>query len=178
MEVWKAFEKNKITHSAAHHLMTIYDLLQKNGYARVTDVARNLEITRGSASITLKALKEKGLVKEDENKFLRLSAEGQDISHAIQSMRKIFRKFLVEVLEVDAEQAEIDACKIEHLLSRETGEKLLNFMKFLSSDDKEARRFLRTYHHYECTCSGSPDECEVCDTECLMPEGESETDNK
>ncbi|MCH9008711.1 metal-dependent transcriptional regulator [candidate division KSB1 bacterium] len=174
MEVWKAFEQNKITHSAAHHLMTIYDLLHRNGYARVTDVAKNLEITRGSASITLKALKEKGLVTEDENKFLRLSEEGQNISHAIQSMRKIFKKFLVEVLQVDREQAEIDACKIEHLLSRETGEKLLNFMKFLSSDDTDVQHFLQTYRHYESTCSGLPDECEVCDTECLMPDEESE----
>ena len=200
MEVWKAFEQNKITHSAAHHLMTIYDLLHRNGYARVTVVeyivARVLEerqpelktlerdtsklesvrrpFPRISYDDAVKALKEKGLVTEDENKFLRLSEEGQNISHAIQSMRKIFKKFLVEVLQVDREQAEIDACKIEHLLSRETGEKLLNFMKFLSSDDTDVQHFLQTYRHYESTCSGLPDECEVCDTECLMPDEESE----
>ena len=130
MEVWKAFEKNSISHSAAHHLMTIYDLLDKNGYARVTDVAKSLEITRGSASITLKALKEKGFVREDENKFLRLSEEGERISHSIQSIKKIFEKFLVDVLRVAPKQAEVDACKIEHLLSRETGTKLLNFITF------------------------------------------------
>ena len=169
MEVWKAFEKNIISHSAAHHLMTIYNLLEKNGYARVTDVARSLEITRGSASITLKALKEKGLVREDENKFLRLSEEGHRISHSIRSTRVIFQKFLVEVLKVDPEQAEIDACKIEHLLSLESGEKLLNFMKFMSSDEAAVKHFLHAYRHFEGECCGSPDDCEVCETECLNP---------
>ncbi len=170
MEVWKSFEKNKISHSAAHHLMTIYNLLEKNGYARVSDVARGLEITRGSASITLKALKEKGLVREDENKFLRLSSEGERISHTIRSMRIIFMKFLIEVLHVDAKQAEIDACKVEHLLSLETGERLLNFMKFVSSDDPAVKQFQRALRHFEGVCCGSPEECEFCETECLKPE--------
>ena len=170
MEVWKAFEKNGITHSAAHHLMTIYDLLDKHGYARVTDVARHLEITRGSASITLKALKEKGFVKEDENKFLRLSEEGERISHSIQSIRRIFQKFLIDVLQVDEKQAEVDACKIEHLLSRETGTKLLNFMGYLSSGSHNVKKFLDEYHEYEEECGATPDSCPICDDECLRPD--------
>ncbi len=169
MEVWKAFEKNAISHSAAHHLMTIYNLLEKNGYARVTDVARALEITRGSASITLKALKGRGLVREDENKFLRLSEEGHRISHSIRSMRAIFKKLLVEILNVGEEQAEIDSCKIEHLLSHETGHRLLEFVKFMSSDDKVVQDFRKAYRASESACCGSPDDCEICDTECLDP---------
>ena len=174
MEVWKSFEKNSITHSAAHHLMTIYDLLNKNGYARVTDVARSLEITRGSASITLKALKERGLVTEDANKFLRLSEEGEKISHSIQSVRKIFKKFLITVLDVDSEQAEVDACKIEHLLSHETGKKLFGFLKFLSTDKPEVLAFIKAFGDFKCTCTGSTESCEVCDTECLMLENDYE----
>jgi len=177
MDIWKAFDQNKITHSAAHHLMTIYELLEQNGYARVTDVAKMLEITRGSASITLKALREKGLVIEDENKFLRLSPKGERISQSIHAIKTIFKKFLINVLEVESAQAEIDACKIEHLLSPQTGERLLHFMKFLSSDDAIVRDFLREYHAYESSCTGSAETCEVCETECLMPE-ETETDQE
>ena len=40
MEVWKEFEHNEITHSIAHHLMAVNDLLNKHGYSRVTDVAK------------------------------------------------------------------------------------------------------------------------------------------
>ena len=56
-DVWKEYESNEISHSVAHHLTAIHELMGDLGYARVSDVARALEITRGSASLTLKALK-------------------------------------------------------------------------------------------------------------------------
>ncbi len=168
METWKNFEHNIITHSAAHHLTTISNLLDKQGYARVTDVAKSLEITRGSVSITLKALKEKGYVKEDENKFLRLSELGIELTQSIKSKRLITDKFLQDVLKVEFEQSEIDACKIEHLLSSETSEQLLRFMKFLFSKDAKAKAFLHAYENYECTCKGLIEECSLCESECLM----------
>ena len=59
-EVWKYFDDNALTHSAAHYLMTINELLHGQGYARVTDVAKKLRITRGSCSSSLKALKKEG----------------------------------------------------------------------------------------------------------------------
>src|SRR5690606_7934311 len=75
-DVWKQFEENKITHSAAHHLLAVKELRETRGYARVTDVARYLNITTGSASTNLKNLKSKGLIREDDNRFLDLSDEG------------------------------------------------------------------------------------------------------
>ena len=65
MDIWKKFEENNITHSAAHHLLAILELREKRGYARVTDVARELNITTGSASINLKSLKSKNLIIEE-----------------------------------------------------------------------------------------------------------------
>ncbi len=168
MEIWKAFEQNTVTHSVAHHLMTISHLRKEKGYARVTDVAKSLDITRGSASITLKTLKEKGFVEEDENKFLKLSKKGEHLNHTIESMRLILIRFFKDVLGVEARQAEIDACKMEHLISKESGEKLLQFMKFLFSQDRQARGFLGAYTQYECTCRGETADCGVCETECLM----------
>lgn len=129
MDVWKQFEENDITHSAAHHLLAVMELREKKGYARVTDVAKHLNITTGSASTNLKSLKTKGLVSEDENRFLNLSPEGESLAKAVISRKKLFYRFLVEVLHVSADQAEIDACKTEHLISPETTRKLDRFMK-------------------------------------------------
>ncbi|MFQ5651288.1 MAG: metal-dependent transcriptional regulator [bacterium] len=170
METWKAFEHNVITHSAAHHIMTIAHLIDKKGYARVTDVAKHLGITRSSASITLKTLKERGYIEEDENKFLRLSQEGKRLSSSILSNRIILIRFLQDVLQVEPSQAEIDACKMEHLLSKESCEKLFRFLRFLSSEDTRVKTLLSAFWQYECTCAGQADDCGICETECLMPE--------
>jgi len=144
-EVWKEYESNEISHSVAHHLAAIGELTLQHGYARVSDVARHLQITRGSASLTLKALRLKNFVLEDENKFLRLSTEGQSIVDGILAKRKIVRTFLNDVLKVDERQAEIDACKVEHLLSEETTETLLRFLEHLLSDQDLAISFRKAF---------------------------------
>ena len=127
-DVWKEFGENFITHSAAHHLLAILELSTKRGYARVSDVARHLDITTGSASSNLKTLKEKSLVVEDENRMLRLSVEGKTVAHSILMRRQLLRRFFTNVLGVDAKQAEIDACKTEHLLSAQTTSKMASFV--------------------------------------------------
>lgn len=132
-DVWKQFEENDITHSAAHHLTAIMDLKEKRGYARVTDVAKHLNITTGSASTNLKTLKAKGLIEEDENRFLTLTPNGEKIAKAVHSRKHILFEFFTQILKVDPEQAEIDACKTEHLISNETAKKLDKFTdSFLS----------------------------------------------
>jgi DtxR family transcriptional regulator, Mn-dependent transcriptional regulator len=127
--VWKEFEENQISHSAAHHLLAILELRVQHGYARVTDVARHLKITTGSASSNLKSLKAKGLLIEDENRFLSLSEVGQEIVAHVKASKAALYQFLTEILGVSREQAQIDSCKIEHLLSNETNTKLMNFIQ-------------------------------------------------
>jgi len=174
MEVWKSFEQNTVTHSAAHHIMTIANLIDAHGYARVTDVAKSLGISRSSASITLKALKTKGYVDEDENKFLRLSQEGEKLSDSIKFRRLLLGKFFSDILQVSKEQAEIDACKMEHLLSIETGEKLLGFMSFFLSDDPKVKASLNDYWKKKEACNHDEEECPVCQGDCLMPDNSND----
>lgn len=133
-DVWKQFEENDLTHSAAHHLLAIRELRENRGYARVTDVARHLNITTGSASTNLKSLKSKGLVTEDENKFLALSTQGEELARSVVDHKNLFYHFLTDVLEVSEQQAEIDACKTEHLISAETAHRLQEFLAKYRSD--------------------------------------------
>ncbi|KAA3656141.1 MAG: metal-dependent transcriptional regulator [Calditrichaeota bacterium] len=167
MEVWKEFEQNIVTHSAAHHLTAIDELLNKNGYARVTDVAKKLNITRGSVSITLKTLKERGLVVEDENKFLKLSEKGNSIARLISLKRHVLTKFFKDILQVPEDIATIDACKIEHLISTQTGERLLVFMNFLLNDRERSKKLLKEFSNFQHKC-GNTENCEVCEPDCLL----------
>lgn len=138
LDVWKQFEENNLTHSAAHHLLAIMELRGQRGYARVTDVARHLNITTGSASTNLKSLKSKGLIIEDDNRFLQLSPEGLNLAKAVIQRKGLFQRFLTDVLHVSTEQAEIDACKTEHLISSETARKLEKFLESIPATSKAA----------------------------------------
>lgn len=167
MDIWKEFDQNVITHSAAHHLMAIDDLIGRLGYARVSDIARQLNITRGSVSISLQPLKKAGLVEQDENRHLRLSERGQALVAAIKTKRLLMQRLLAEVLGVAPEQAEIDACKLEHLVSNATAQRLLSFLRFLDSEPGRGRQFVEAWRVFNAECEHAPDTCPSCDTECL-----------
>lgn len=167
MDVWKEFDHNIITHSAAHHLMSIDDLIGTHGYARVSDVARELNITRGSVSITLKSLKEAGLINQDENRHLRLSEAGQRLVDQIKAKRLLVKRLFAEVLGVDAAQAEIDACKMEHLVSSETARHIISLLKFIDSNAPAVVQFRDAMRAFDPSCSGQPQTCAACQTSCL-----------
>jgi Mn-dependent DtxR family transcriptional regulator len=81
------------------------------------------------------------LVLEDENRFLLLSDGGQFIADSVRGKRLVMRKFFSEVLGVPADQAEVDTCKVEHLISEDAAHRLAVFLRFLGSDDPKVRAF-------------------------------------
>lgn len=166
-EVWKSYEDNALTHSAAHYLMTIHELLATQGYARVTDIAKRLNITRGSCSISLKPLKRRGLVVEDANKFLSLSPEGKRLAEVVEQNDDLLEAFFRDVLGVQPEQAEVDACKIEHLLSIESSVKLCTFINLIKSDQKTVKDFFKLLRRETSACGQEDGRCPVCQDECF-----------
>ncbi|MFT5123489.1 MAG: DtxR family Mn-dependent transcriptional regulator [Kiritimatiellia bacterium] len=166
-EVWKSFEDNTLTHSAAHYLMTIKALLEDHGYARVTDIAKRLNITRGSCSISLKPLKKRQLVIEDENRFLQLSDEGRRLAEMIEMNDDLLECLFKDVLGVSADQAEVDACKIEHLLSIESSVKLANFIKSWKENQAASTTLKKQMDAAQLTCNHDVENCGLCQSVCF-----------
>jgi len=135
---WREFENNQVTHSAAHYLMAIDALHGELGYARATDVADRLEVTRAAASAALTQLKKRELVTEDPNRFLLLTDEGRRVVDQVEQNFRTLSRFFEEMLGVSPETSRADACKIEHLMSPETSQKLLKLVKFLLGDSGRA----------------------------------------
>lgn len=131
-----AMEHNKetdLSHSMVHYLLTIHKLREQRGYARVTDIAKDLGLTKGSVSTALNNLKKKNLVREeDDTKFLLLTSDGHDEVHRILSSRTLLFYFLRDFVGVEENIAERDSCQMEHLMSPETSQKFFEFMKTLA----------------------------------------------
>ncbi len=165
--MWKKFDEVELTHSSVHHLIAMHELLKKNGYVRGVDIARYLEISRSSVSITLHKLISRGYVTEDENKFYLFTSRGEDIISSVLSKRDIIRIFFEKALLLDAETAEAEACKIEHLLGENTGQRLMSFMGFFLSDQKTAGAFRREFESFRAVCRDTKN-CNVCDMDCFF----------
>lgn len=128
----------ELSHSMVHYLLTIHKLKESRGFARVTDIAKDLGLTKGSVSTAINNLKKRELVTEEEDcKFLVLTSQGHSEVHRILSARTLLYYFLKDFVGVEEETAEKDSCLMEHLMSSETSEKFFLFMKKLacSCDD-------------------------------------------
>ena len=128
-----------LTHSMAHYLLTIHKLKETKGYARVTDIAKDMGLTKGSVSTALTSLKKKDLVLEDESKFLSLSPKGHEEVHSILTSRTLLYYFLKDIIKVSEEIAHKDSCLMEHLLSEETRENFFQFMKQVSTKPEKVK---------------------------------------
>lgn len=168
---WREFENNDITHSAAHYLMAIDALRDEFGYARVTDVADMLSVSRGAASMSLTQLKKRGWVTEDPNRFLLLTDEGRQMARLVEHNFRILSRFFVEVLGIKQDVALGDACKMEHLMSLETGRRLVWLMRYILSDEERAARIHDVMSCFRPGCE-SVEHCPLCDQkdECLVDE--------
>ncbi|MBI3401147.1 MAG: metal-dependent transcriptional regulator [Acidobacteria bacterium] len=170
MDTWKEFEANELTHSAAHHLLAVDQVgAAYGGWARVSDIARQLNITRGSVSINLRALKKRGWVQTDAHHLVKLTPKGAKAVRSVMAKRVVLKAFLSDVLGISESEAEIDSCKIEHLISQSTGQRLAQFLRFLTSGDVSARDLVRRFRRSRGECPQSR-RCDLCKGHCVMDE--------
>lgn len=118
----------KTHESGEDYLETILTLQKRQGYVRSIDIANELEYTKPSISRAMRILKEKDLIVMDANKMIKLTPLGEEQANAVYARHLIITQFLQEVLGVAKETAENDACRIEHVISEETMEKLTVFL--------------------------------------------------
>ncbi len=113
----------KLLQSGEDYLKAIMLLQQKNGTVRSVDVAKHLKVTKPSVSVAIRQLREGGFLTMDAGKLLHLTDAGREAAERIYERHCVILDRLVS-LGVDPEIAKRDACQIEHVISRESYEKL------------------------------------------------------
>lgn len=162
----KQAQSRELTPSHEHYLRAIWEVRSERGYARLTDVARALEIALATLSVGLRPLEKRGLVAHDEARFLVLTAEGERLAREVHHRHSVLRKFLATVLHVPAELAEHEACLIEHDISDTTTERLVDLLKLLEEDGELGKMLHERLDHYHRSCEPSG-ACSTCGLSCL-----------
>ena len=108
-----------IYESAEDYLERILILQERNNEVRSIDIAHDMGFSKPSISVAMKKLKEAGLIKIDEHGFITLTKEGHVIADKVYERHCVLKQALITI-GVNPEQAEKDACKVEHVISEET----------------------------------------------------------
>ena len=120
---FERYKSMQIKESAENYLETIYVLSKKQGSVRSIDIANEMGFTKASISVAMKRLREDEYIKVEQNGAIRLTGKGESIAVKIYEKHQIIAKVLI-ALGVSEETAFNDSCKIEHVISSETFEKI------------------------------------------------------
>lgn len=117
----------KILASGEEYLKWILRVQKAKGYVRSIDLAQNMGFSKASVSIALKKLINKDFVKKDDKGYLYLTESGLSIANDFNERHLFLTNYLLNI-GVEFDTAVADACKIEHVLSEETYQKLKESM--------------------------------------------------
>ena len=113
----------KLHASGEDYLETILVLQKKLSIVRSVDVARHMEVTKPSVCHAVATLRDGGFLTMDEDHFLHLTDVGREVAEIIYERHCFFTEQLIAA-GVDPKTAEADACRIEHIISDESFDRL------------------------------------------------------
>lgn len=109
----------KIQESAENYLETVLVLSKRNPEVRSIDVATELGFSKPSVSVAMKNLRENGYVVINKEGHIFLTDAGREIAEMIYERHTLLSTWLIS-LGVSPEIAAEDACRMEHVISKES----------------------------------------------------------
>ena len=155
----------------AHYLQAIASLKRMKGYAKVSDIADILGVSRAGVTSMLRSLKARELVVHERYGLVELTEEGERFAKLTERNREVLTQFFTDILGLGPETAREDACMIEHLVSPASMVQFLRLTALLQSDHPSAAQFRAVYKDYQEQCESSGD-CPVCEGRCVKDEFE------
>ncbi len=106
----------KVTESAEDYLERIHELVERQGFASVSEIAETLKLTRSTVSNMVRRLAAQSLLNYQRYRGFSLTAQGLAVARAIQSRHEILTEFL-ELLGLEPADVREDVEGIEHHVS-------------------------------------------------------------
>jgi DtxR family Mn-dependent transcriptional regulator len=131
------------------YLETIYLQDLEGQAAKVKNIADAMGVSKPSVTEALSVLQDRGLVLHQKYGDIELTDKGRHTAEDIYHRHKLLRDFFVDILAMDEEVAEDDACKVEHLISDTTTERveaLLTYIRKATSNGSDYKGFLKEFH--------------------------------
>ena len=151
------------------YLEAIFDLDQEKKVVRVKDIARRLDVKMPTVTSMLKTLSKRGLVHYEKYEYVELTREGAAVGREMRRRHGILYRFLTDILKIDFQVADEEACKMEHTLGEPTLASLTDFMAFVQECPRAGESWLKRFEEYrvhgfdpeKCRDEGSGFVCEL-----------------
>lgn len=121
----------KLSASLEDYLEAIQHIASEKGASKAKDIALRLKVRSSSVTGALHALAKRGLVNYAPYDLITLTPEGEKLALDVIHRHEALREFFIVVLYINETEADDIACKMEHSVSPEILERLIQFVKFM-----------------------------------------------
>ena len=136
------------TASMEDYLEAIANLGEGRKVVRVKQISEMLGVKMPSVTSALKKLSEQELVEHERYGHIKLTPEGNKVARDVIRRHKALTRFFGQALGINEETAEEDACKIEHVISSLSMERLAKFVEFIEACPLGSANFPSRYEYY------------------------------
>lgn len=119
----------KVTPSIQDYLKTLLELSENGEPVHSSQVALAINLSRASVSRAMNVLAASGYIAKQKYGTIMLTDLGKRTAETVKKRNNLIKDFLKDVLKVDADIAETDACRMEHTISEQTACKLGQYLR-------------------------------------------------
>ena len=117
------------------YLEAIADIQNEQGAVSPSVLAEKMGCKRSSVTSALQRLAENGLINYHTYRPVTLSPKGKEVIESLNRYHKILANFFENVLGLDEEFSQKEACRLEHQISPQTIERISEYVEFLDKPD-------------------------------------------
>ena len=142
LDIDKLYASTNLSSHMEDYIEAIAVLSQHNKVVRVKDIAALLKIKMPSVTAALDKLKELGLIDYEKYGYIELTESGNIISDRVISKHLCLKEFFSKILNLSEEQAEAEACKIEHHITPETCKRIHKLLVYINTKESIKEEWL------------------------------------
>ncbi len=117
-----------LSKSIEDYIEAIYIIELEKKEIKSVDIASKLGVSKPAVNKAMNELKNLNLIEKSNYSNIILTPEGKKLAKKIYDKHILIYNFLVSI-GVSKENADIDCCKIEHVISDETAKCMKNFLE-------------------------------------------------
>ena len=140
--------RKPLTPTMEDYLETIFALSEEKRAVRVKDIAKKLGVKMPTVTNMVKTLSDRGFIDYEKYEYLELTDRGATVGKEMQRRHEVLKSFLTDILKIEPERADEEACKMEHGISLSTLDRLIGFMEFIQACPRAGLEWLNNFEDY------------------------------
>ncbi|MBR2068438.1 MAG: metal-dependent transcriptional regulator [Candidatus Gastranaerophilales bacterium] len=135
--------EKELSASLEDYLEIICNLLETSECVKAVEIARKLNISRASVSEALSKLAQRNLIMYESHKGIAITSEGLKKAKEIIEKHKTLTDFFEKTLGLNKDEAEENACRVEHVISDNLFKKIKEFQNYCDNNEELTKNFMK-----------------------------------